>query len=94
MWARDSQELFYRDGDRMMAVAIEAEPDLSVGTPRLLFEGRYLGTGPVHLRRNYDVSPDGQRFLMIQREQDLKPTEIIVVLNWFEELKRLVPTGN
>ena len=78
----------------MMAVAIEAEPDLSVGTPRLLFEGRYLGTGPVHLRRNYDVSPDGQRFLMIQREQDLKPTEIIVVLNWFEELKRLVPTGN
>ncbi len=44
-------------------------------------------------RRNYDISPDGQRFLMIQREQDLVPTEIIVILNWFEELKRLAPTN-
>ena len=76
----------------MMAVAIVTEPELSVGTPRLLFEGRFLGTGPVQLRRNYDVSLDGQRFLMIKREQDLVPTELIVVLNWFEELKRLVPT--
>ena len=46
----------------------------------------------MHLRRNYDVSLDGQRFLIIKREQDLVPTEIIVILNWFEELKRLVPT--
>ena len=77
-----------------MAVAIEteSEPELSVGTPRLLFEGRFL-PGPNWARRNYDISPDGQRFLMIQREQDLVPTEIIVVLNWFEELKRLVPTN-
>jgi serine/threonine-protein kinase len=94
VWARDSQDLFYRNGNKMMAVAIETEPELSVGTPRLLFEGRFLGAGPVHLRRNYDVSLDGQRFLMIQREQDLVPTEIIVVQNWFEELKRLVPTDN
>ena len=93
VWAPDSRELLYRNGDKMIAVAIETEPELSVGTPRLLFEGRFLGTGPVHLRRNYDVSPDGQRFLMIKREQDLVPTEIIVVLNWFEELKRLVPTN-
>ena len=93
MWAQDSQVLFYRNGDKMMAVAIEAEPELSVGTPKLLFEERLLGTGPVQLPRNYDVSLDGQRFLMIQREQDLVPTEIIVILNWFEELKRLVPTN-
>ena len=78
----------------MMAVAIETEPELSVGTPRLLFEGRFLGAGPLHLRRSYAISPDGQRFLMIQREQDLVPTEISVILNWFEELKRLVPTDN
>ncbi len=93
VWARDGRELFYRNGDKMMAVAIETEPDISVGTPRLLFEGRFL-PGPPWARRNYDISPDGQRFLMIQREQDLVPTEIIVVLNWFEELKRLVPTDN
>ncbi len=74
-----------------MGVAIETEPELSVGTPRLLFEGRFL-PGPSWAPRNYDISPDGQRFLMIQREQDLVPTEIIVILNWFEELKRLVPT--
>ncbi len=91
VWAPDSRELFYRDGDKMMAVAIETEPELSVGTPRLLFEKRFL-PGPIWARRNYDISPDGQRFLMIQREQDLVPTEIIVILNWFEELKRLVPT--
>jgi len=94
VWPRDSRDLFYRNGDKMMAVAIETEPELSVGTPRLLFEGRFLEKGPVPLRRNYDVSADGQRFLMIQREQDLVPTEIIVILNWFEELKRLVPTDN
>jgi serine/threonine-protein kinase len=93
VWAPDGRELFYRNGDAMMAVAIVTEPELSVGTPSLLFEGRFLGTGSVHLRRNYDVSPDGQRFLMIQREQDLVPTEIVVILNWFEELKRLVPTN-
>ncbi len=94
VWPRNSRDLFYRNGDKMMAVAIETEPELSVGTPRLLFEGRFLGAGPLHLRRSYDVSPDGQRFLMIQREQELVPTEIVVILNWFEELKRLVPTDN
>ncbi len=92
VWAPDSRELFYRNGDKMMAVAIETEPELSIGTPRLLFEGRFL-PGPPWAPRNYDISPDGQRFLMIKREQDLAPTEIIVILNWFEELKRLVPTG-
>ena len=92
VWPRNSRDLFYRNGDKMMAVAIETEPELSVGTPRLLFEGRFLEAGPLHLRRSYDVSSDGQRFLMIQREQDLVPTEIVVILNWFEELKRLVPT--
>ncbi len=92
LWGPDSRDLFYRNGDRMMAVAIKTEPELSVGTPRLLFEGRFLpvlsGDEP---GSSYDISPDGKRFLMIQREQDLVPTEIIVILNWFEELKRLVP---
>jgi len=93
LWGPDSRELFYRNGDKMMVVAIETEPELSVGTPRLLFEGRFLpvlsGDEP---GSSYDISPDGQRFLMIKREQDLVPTELIVILNWFEELKRLVPT--
>ncbi len=92
VWRRDGRELLYRNGDKMMAVAIEREPKFSAGLPRLLFEGRFVGTGPVHAQRNYDISPDGQRFLMIKREEDLMPTELTVVFNWFEELKRLVPT--
>jgi Tol biopolymer transport system component len=91
LWAPNGQDLFYRNGDKMMAVAIESEPEFSVGTVRPLFEGRFL-PGPAWTPRNYDISPDGLRFLMIKREQDRVPTELIVVLNWFEELKRLVPT--
>jgi len=45
---------------------------------------------------NYDVSPDGQRFLMVKptTAQEAAPTQINVVLNWFEELKQRVPAGN
>ena len=41
---------------------------------------------------NYDVSSDG-RFLMVEPEENEGPTQLYVVLNWFEELKRLVPTN-
>jgi Tol biopolymer transport system component len=93
VWAPDSRDLYYRNGDKMMAVAIETERELSVGTPRTLFEGRFLPvpSGDVP-GSSYDISPDGQSFLMIKREQDLVLPQINVVLNWFEELKRLAPT--
>jgi serine/threonine-protein kinase len=94
VWAPDGKELYYRDvsGDKVMAVSFITEPDLRVGKPRLLFEGRYRGGWP--WGRNYDIAPDGKRFIMItDEEQQLKPTQINVVLNWFEELKRLVPPG-
>jgi hypothetical protein len=80
---------FYRNGKKMMAVDIATLPSFSASTPKVLFEGQYqlLSTSTP----NYDVSPDGQRFLM------LKPIEqgaqINVVLNWFEELKQKVPAG-
>ncbi len=93
LWALNGGqiELFYRNGDRMMVVDITTEASLSVGNPRLLFEGRYWSTA-WHLT-NYDVSPDGQRFLMVKEDRSAV-TQINVVLNWFEELKRLVPTDN
>jgi Tol biopolymer transport system component len=93
VWAPDGKELYYRDvsGDKMMAVSFITEPELRVGRPRLLFEGKYRGSWP--WGRNYDISPDGKRFIMItDEEQQSKPTQIKVVLNWSEELKRLVPT--
>jgi serine/threonine protein kinase/Tol biopolymer transport system component len=93
VWNPNGRELFYRSGDKMMAVDIAMQPSLSVGKPNMLFEGPYLpttGTVP-----NYDVSPDGQRFLMVKppEQAGVAPTQINVVLNWFEELKQKVPTG-
>ncbi len=91
LWNRNGRELFYRSGNRMMAVDIVAQPSLSVGKPRVLFEGQYEPT--LLATANYDVSPDGQRFLMLKASagKDEAPTQINVVLNWFEELKRRVP---
>ncbi len=72
----------------MMAVSIQTEPTFKAGTPRLLFEGAYAYARPP--ATNYDVDSKG-RFLMI-REEERAADQINVVLNWFEELKRLVPT--
>ncbi|MFQ5930287.1 MAG: TolB family protein, partial [Acidobacteriota bacterium] len=93
VWGPKGRELFYRAGEAMMVVTIKTEPTFTAGNPEVLFTARYY-TGP---GRNYDISPDGQRFLMIkeaeQTEETAVPTQLIVVENWFEELKRLVPTG-
>ena len=89
VWAPSGKELFYRSGDRMMAVEITTEPTFTNGTPQLLFDGEYLRYGP---RAVYDVTPDGQRFLMIKEsEEETTVTHLNVALNWFDELKRLVP---
>ena len=72
-------------------VAVETQPTFKAETPRILFEGfhtpAYMGLGT-----NYDISPDGQHFVMV--ESSGFENEIHVVLNWFEELKRLVPIDN
>jgi hypothetical protein len=92
--ARDGQELFYlATTGALMRVPVEARSTVwSAGTPVVLFQGRYF-TGSQG--RPYDVSPDGRRFLMVKEagadQGDTRP-QIIVVQNWFEELKRLVPT--
>ena len=89
VWSADGRELFYRNGNRMMAVAVSTEPDFTAGKPRILFEGPYeTVTGG-----NYDVSPDGRRFVMIQSEEESTPKQIHVVLNFSEELKRLAPAN-
>jgi Tol biopolymer transport system component len=93
VWNPNGRELFYRSDDKMMAVEITTQPRFSVGKPRVLFEGHYQPT-PVTYPA-YDVSPDGQRFLMLKpvEQEQAAPTQINVVLNWFEELKQKVPTG-
>jgi len=93
MWNPKGRELFYRSGDKMMAVDIATQPGFAAGKPRMLFEGRYQ-LSPVQ-SADYDVSPDGRRFLMLRPSEQTQaaPTQINVVLNWFEELKQKVPTG-
>ena len=92
MWARSGEELFYRNGDKMMVVDIAAEPTFTYGTPRLLFEGDY---GSFGARRMYDVTADDERFLMVKTSQEgAGVSHLAVTLNWFEELKRLAPTDN
>jgi serine/threonine-protein kinase len=91
LWAPDREdlELFYHDGNKMMVVPIETEPSFSPGTPKTLFELKNASVVPP-----FDISPDGQHFVMIQKgEQSAAPTQLRVVLNWFEELKAKVPTG-
>jgi hypothetical protein len=75
----------------MMAVEIATKPRFAAGKPRVLFEGDYVPT-PLQFP-NYDVSPDGRRFLMLKpsEQEAAAPMQINVVLNWFEELKRRVP---
>ncbi len=64
VWNRDGRELFYRSGDKMMAVDIATQAGFAAGTPRMFFEGQYeLDRFPA---TNHDVSPDAQHFLMVK----------------------------
>jgi Tol biopolymer transport system component len=96
MWSRDGKEIFYRQGSKMMAVPVINQPTFRPGRPEMLWEGEYM-FGPSAscgfkgvTTTSYDVSPDGQRFLMIkENDQNLYATRIVVVLNWAEELKQI-----
>jgi len=90
IWSHDGQELFYLEGDKMMAVKIETQPEFRSQPPEVLFEESYSHQN----RGSYDVAADG-RFLMIRGfDSDSDLNQINVITNWFEELKRLVPTDN
>ena len=93
-WNPNGRELFYRIDNKMMAVDITTQPSFSAGKPKVLFAGQYQSSPSPVPNANYDVSSDGQRFLMLKPGgQDQAVTQINVVLNWFEELKQKVPTG-
>jgi Tol biopolymer transport system component len=93
LWARNGTELFYLDPrGALMAVAVDGGSTWRAGTPTRILEPRYFaGAGGIG-GRTYDVSPDGQRFLMIRPASGSAPN-IIVVQNWTEELKRRLPTN-
>jgi serine/threonine protein kinase len=96
VWAPGGNELFYRNEDKMMVVPISMSPSFTPGTPALLFEKAFEHptSYTCYTRASYDVTPDAHRFVMVQSEgEEPPPRRIHVILDWFEELKRLVPTN-
>ena len=97
-WSRNGRELFYLAPDgALMAVSVSTGGSWTAGTPVRLFAWTHHSGSASNAGRTYDVSPDGRRFLMIKDveapdKSGASPT-IVVVENWGEELKRLVPTG-
>jgi hypothetical protein len=85
VWNPNGRELFYRNGAKMMVVNVDTGGEPTLGEPRLLFEK------PLQY---YDVTPDDQCFVMVEEgESQPAPTQLILVQNWGEALKRLVPTN-
>lgn len=98
LWASDSGELFYVDPDsRIVAVPIQAGPGFLAGNPRAIIDKPIVATFAGAFGRMYDVSRDGQRFLIVRSaassEPGAPPPQIVVVQNWTEELKRLAPVN-
>ncbi len=98
-WSPDSKTLYYRNQDEVLSVSIDVDESFKAGKPELLFKGDYFSPiNPMLEYQTWDISPDGERFLMIKQDfsgddasGDEKPQQINVVVNWFEELKERVP---
>jgi serine/threonine-protein kinase len=94
VWAPDESTLYYRGADgNMMAVPVTLKPTFTSGRPRILFRfaGLYRMSGTATA---YDIHPDGKRFIMVSERKDSDATprqRVNIVLNWFEELRRLAP---
>ena len=91
-WSRNGRELFYyQTPGKILAVRIQPGATFAAGTPQVVVDGRYLSP---QSGRAYDVSLDGKRFLLIKDATPVStsaPSQLVVVLNWSAELKRLVP---
>ena len=86
VWGAGGDQIYYRQGRALVSVQVDSHDGLAFGPPEVLFES------PFDIQNHYfDVSPDGQHFLMLQPAVR-GVHELIVVENWFRELKRLVPT--
>jgi Tol biopolymer transport system component len=93
LWSRDGKELFFIDASGvLMSVTVEGQSPLVFGTPEKVLTNSYLWSIPTFSGRQYDISPDGKRFLMLKgTNESTTAGSVTIVQNWFEELKRLVP---
>lgn len=90
IWRRDGREIFYIATDgKLMSVSLQWDGRvLAPDEPQPLFPLNTFATGPDPTQRPYDVSPDGERFLVIRRIPDAEPDNAVVVMNWTAALKR------
>ncbi len=88
MWSPDGSELFYRDERWITSASIDG---LRVTKRHAALKAVFFWTDP--FRAHTDVHPDGQRFLVLHKNEDQTRPGINVVLNWFDELKRQTPAG-
>ena len=91
VWSRDGRELFYRAGDDLMSVQVRTTGALVLGERKKLLDLSEYDSGYFH---DFDVSADGQRFLLIRTEPESRPIRLDVILNWFEQLERLAPIAD
>ncbi len=97
LWSPDGRELFYRNAESVMAVPVETEPVFKAGKPMEIFRRSYYSASAGQaVLPMWDISSDGKRFLMMKEAGSAAavaggPRKINVVINWFEELKQLVP---
>jgi eukaryotic-like serine/threonine-protein kinase len=97
LWSRDGRQLFFISGGRAMSVSLDTVPAFRPGTPAVLFELPPVYRSEARITRQWDIAPDSERFLVFNPGQVAATSEashsrMVVVLNWYEELKRLVPT--
>jgi hypothetical protein len=88
LWNPNGHEIFFRESEKVYAVDVTIGAGIAAGAPTVLFEGRYALS---EVGSNYDISLDGQRFLMVDSGV-AGSAPLNIVTNWSEELKRLVPT--
>ncbi|HSE62470.1 MAG TPA: protein kinase [Thermoanaerobaculia bacterium] len=94
-WSADGKELFYRTGDRLMAVRVEASSAFRASSPRVLLAGTYRAAGSEDAPRLYDVTRDGRRFLFIKplEKKEDPITRFELVVNWPAALGRARKDG-
>ena len=91
-WRVDGRELYYVEGDTLMAVSVSTESAFTLGQPQRLFEAPGLALEPYSANGGYAVSTDGQRFLTVAPLEDgdeveATPPKIRIVENWYEEFR-------
>jgi tricorn protease-like protein len=88
-WSRDGSKIYYRSGQRIMVVDVQTIPEIKIGEPRVFYAGEFVNVGG----RSYDISPDGERALVITASE-ATATSIRVITNWFDEVDKIISASD